>query len=241
MFLPSEAVYAELHASFRNVVEDAFRRKVWIVSPTTLWATLNTVRAVLRDVRLVEQAGIIQSELRAIVDDVGRLEQRTANLQRHFDQATDDVRQIRISSDKVATRAARLDLAAIADRQRPDPGDVLPPPAARKAISRRGGDFGRCRGGPQGTGAAAQGADRRGALTGNRQVSGSSGRSTYLGDAIKRLHSLPGWGTKELSRERPCEPSVHLDLLPIQLTPPLHRGGFFLAPHSECAPLGGDT
>ena len=130
MFLPSEAVYAELHASFRNVVEDAFRRKVWIVSPTTLWATLNTVRAVLRDVRLVEQAGIIQSELRAIVDDVGRLEQRTANLQRHFDQATDDVRQIRISSDKVATRAARLDLAAIADRQRPDPGDVLPPPAA---------------------------------------------------------------------------------------------------------------
>ena len=129
MFLPSEAVYAELHASFRNVVEDAFRRKVWIVSPTTLWATLNTVRAVLRDVRLVEQAGIIQSELRAIVDDVDRLEQRTANLQRHFDQATDDVRQIRISSDKVATRAARLDLAAIADRTRPDAVDVLTPAA----------------------------------------------------------------------------------------------------------------
>ena len=49
MFLPSEAVYAELHANFRNVVEESFRHRVWIVSPTTLMATLNTVRAVLKD------------------------------------------------------------------------------------------------------------------------------------------------------------------------------------------------
>ncbi|MBK8175470.1 MAG: DNA recombination protein RmuC [Rhodospirillales bacterium] len=115
MFLPSEAVYAELHAHFRNVVEDSFRRKVWIVSPSTLWATLNTVRAVLRDVRLKRQATVIQAELRAIVEDVARIDQRAANLQRHFDQATDDLRQIRVSTDKLAMRASRLDLVAIGD------------------------------------------------------------------------------------------------------------------------------
>ncbi|MGF1639843.1 MAG: DNA recombination protein RmuC [Rhodospirillales bacterium] len=113
MFLPSEAVYAEIHARFPTVVAEAFRRKVWLVSPTTLWATLNTVRAVLKDVRLREQAGLIQAELRAIAEDVTRLDERVGKLQRHFEQAVDDVRQIRISADKVAWRAARIDLARI--------------------------------------------------------------------------------------------------------------------------------
>ena len=74
MFLPSEAVYAELHANFRNVIEDSFRRRVWIVSPTTLMATLNTVRAVLKDARMREQAGVIQVEVQKLLDDVGRLD-----------------------------------------------------------------------------------------------------------------------------------------------------------------------
>jgi DNA recombination protein RmuC len=113
MFLPSEAVYAELHGQFRTAVEESFRRKVWIVSPSTLWATLNTMRAVLRDVQLREQTNLIQAELGAIVEDIARLDQRAVNLQRHFDQALDDVRQIRISSDKLAVRAGRLDFAGV--------------------------------------------------------------------------------------------------------------------------------
>ena len=63
LFLPSEAVYAELHANFRRVVEESYKARVWIVSPTTLMATLNTVRAVLKDVRMREQAGVIQAEI----------------------------------------------------------------------------------------------------------------------------------------------------------------------------------
>ena len=90
------------------------------------------MRAVLRDVRLREQAGLIQAELRAIADDVARLDQRAANLQRHFDQAADDVRQIRVSSDKLATRACRLDLADVAVAEADDGSDapVLPRPFA---------------------------------------------------------------------------------------------------------------
>jgi DNA recombination protein RmuC len=109
MFLPSEAVYAELHAAFRGVVEDSYRARVWIVSPTTLMATLNTVRAVLKDVHMREQAGVIQEEVRTILKDVLRLDDRVAKLQRHFDQAGEDVRQIRISTEKVAKRAERIE------------------------------------------------------------------------------------------------------------------------------------
>jgi DNA recombination protein RmuC len=108
MFLPSEAVYAELHANFANVVEESFRARVWIVSPTTLMATLTTIRAVLKDVRMREQAGLIQKEVHNLLDDIGRLDDRVGKLQRHFDQANEDMRQIRISTDKVAKRGERI-------------------------------------------------------------------------------------------------------------------------------------
>lgn len=125
MFLPSEAVYAELHANFRAVIEDSFRRRVWIVSPTTLMATLNTVRAVLKDARMREQAGVIQTEVQKLLDDVGRLDERVGRLNRHFDQTVEDIRQIRITTDKVTKRAERIDEIQLG----PDsPAADLPPP-----------------------------------------------------------------------------------------------------------------
>jgi DNA recombination protein RmuC len=118
MFLPSEAIYAELHANFPNIVEESFRYRVWIVSPTTLMATLTTVRAVLKDVRLREQAHLIQGELRALLDDVGRLDERVGKLQKHFEQANEDVRQIRISTEKVGRRAERVGELELAEDTR---------------------------------------------------------------------------------------------------------------------------
>jgi DNA recombination protein RmuC len=118
MFLPSEAIYAELHANFPNIVEESFRYRVWIVSPTTLMATLTTVRAVLKDVRLREQAHLIQGELRALLDDVSRLDERVGKLQRHFEQANEDVRQIRISTEKVGRRAERVGELELAEDTR---------------------------------------------------------------------------------------------------------------------------
>ncbi len=109
MFLPSEAVYAELHANFPDVVEKSFRARVWIVSPTTLMATLNTVRAVLKDARLREQAQIIHKETGLMLDDVSRLQKRVLNLQAHFGQAEKDVREVLIAADKIARRAERIE------------------------------------------------------------------------------------------------------------------------------------
>jgi DNA recombination protein RmuC len=109
MFLPSEAVYAELHANYPEVVREGFAAKVWIVSPTTCMATLNTMRAVLKDARMREHAGAIRRELSELYRDVERLGLRVENLDRHFGMAAKDIADIRISSDKAARRARRLD------------------------------------------------------------------------------------------------------------------------------------
>jgi len=109
MFLPSEAVYAELHADFADLVQKSYRQRVWIVSPTTLMATLNTVRAVMKDVRMREQAGVIQTEVGRMMEDVARLQKRVQNLESHFGQATRDVSEIITSTDKITRRAARIE------------------------------------------------------------------------------------------------------------------------------------
>ncbi|MEM1162080.1 MAG: DNA recombination protein RmuC, partial [Pseudomonadota bacterium] len=109
MFLPSEAVYAELHANFGEVVRQSFEHRVWIVSPTTLMATLNTMRAILKDARMREQAGAIRRELSLLYKDVERLSGRVENLDRHFGQAARDVEEIKISAAKAGNRAHRLE------------------------------------------------------------------------------------------------------------------------------------
>ena len=109
MFLPSEAVYAELHANFPDVVREGFAARVWIVSPTTCMATLNTLRAVLKDARMREQAGHIRRELGLLYRDVERLGERVGNLDRHFGQAAKDLAEIKISSEKAGNRARRLE------------------------------------------------------------------------------------------------------------------------------------
>ncbi|MEM9342864.1 MAG: DNA recombination protein RmuC [Pseudomonadota bacterium] len=109
MFLPSEAVYAELHANFPELVRDGFDHRVWIVSPTTCMATLNTMRAILKDARMREQSGAIRAELKRLYDDVERLGTRVGNLDRHFPQASKDISEIKISAEKAGKRARRLD------------------------------------------------------------------------------------------------------------------------------------
>jgi DNA recombination protein RmuC len=108
MFLPSEAVYAELYANFANVVEESFRARVWIVSPTTLMALLNTVRAVLRDVEMRKEAGQIKIEVDKMLEDVRRLGERVRNLGKHFDQAHGDIDEIRKSTDAISRRGEKI-------------------------------------------------------------------------------------------------------------------------------------
>ncbi len=108
MFIPSEAVYAEIHASFGDVVTESFRLRVFLASPTTLMALLNTIRSVLKDARMREQAGLIQQELMKMLQDVNRLGDRVDKLQRNFETAYNTVREVRTSTDKITTKVGRI-------------------------------------------------------------------------------------------------------------------------------------
>ena len=108
LFLPSEAVYAELHANMQSIIEDSYKARVWIVSPTTMMATLNTVRAILRDARMREQTALIQAEIIKLIEDVVRLDKRVESLGRHFGQAQKDIDDIRTSTGKITKRGERI-------------------------------------------------------------------------------------------------------------------------------------
>jgi len=115
MFLPSEAVYAELHNKFGDLVEKSYRAKVWIVSPTTLMATLNTVRAVLKDARMREQAGVIQKHVGYLLDDVARLDERVSKLKTHFGRADSMIDEISISTRKITSKIDTIEKIQMED------------------------------------------------------------------------------------------------------------------------------
>ncbi|WP_390911364.1 DNA recombination protein RmuC [Pseudosulfitobacter sp. SM2401] len=109
MFLPSEAVYAELHANFPELVRTGFDARVWIVSPTTCMATLNTMRAILKDARMREQAGAIRTTLKQLHRDVELVVERVDKLNTHFSLARKDLDGIGTAAERAGKRAERLD------------------------------------------------------------------------------------------------------------------------------------
>ena len=108
MFVPAEAVHAELYANFEDTVKKAYQAKVVIVSPNTLYATLNTMRAVLRDAQMREQAGLIQKAVATLLTDVGRLDTRVGNLQKHYALVEKDLREIQTSTHKIARQGEKI-------------------------------------------------------------------------------------------------------------------------------------
>ena len=125
MFLPSEPVYAELHANFPEIVREGFAARVWIVSPTTCMATLNTMRAVLKDARMREQAGAIRKQLGLLHRDVELVFERVNKLNTHFGQARKDIDDISIAAERAGKRAIKLDNFDF-EEIAPDPMPPLP-------------------------------------------------------------------------------------------------------------------
>lgn len=109
MFVPAEAVFAEIHAYHSDLVEYAMQKHVWIVSPTTLMAVLNTARAVMKDVQMREQVHIIQSELGKLSIDFKRFDERMKKLSEHIRQANRDVDDVQISSRKISEQFAKIE------------------------------------------------------------------------------------------------------------------------------------
>ena len=108
MFIASESIFETLHREFPNTIEYAARKKVFIVSPSTLWATLNTIRAVLSDIKIKRVAAKIKKELDLLLTDLGRLSDRAGNVARHFGQIENDIEQLQTSVSKITPRAEKL-------------------------------------------------------------------------------------------------------------------------------------
>ena len=108
MFIASESIFETLHREFPGAVDYAARRKVFIVSPSTLWATLNTIRAVLSDIKIKRVASQIKRELDLLLTDLERLNKRAGAVQQHFVQTENDLKDLQTSIGKITPRAEKL-------------------------------------------------------------------------------------------------------------------------------------
>ncbi len=117
MFIPAEAIFAEIHAHHPAIVEYAQQSKVWMVSPTTMMALLTTASAVLKDEATRKQVHIIQEHLAMLSKDFGRFKTRMTNLSRHIDNVTKDVKDITTSADKISSRFEKIEQVQLPDEE----------------------------------------------------------------------------------------------------------------------------
>ena len=117
MFIPAEAIFAEIHGHQSDLVEYANKKRVWLTSPTTLMAILTTARSVLKDEATRQQIHIIQAHLSDLAQDFNRFKGRFANLARHIDQAATDVKQIHTSADKISSRFDKIEQVDLSEKE----------------------------------------------------------------------------------------------------------------------------
>ncbi|MFL2667298.1 MAG: DNA recombination protein RmuC [Burkholderiales bacterium] len=135
MFIPAEAVFAEIHAYHNEVVEYAMQKKVWIVSPTTLMAVLNTARAVMKDIATREQIHIIKDELRRLSQDFNRFDDRMRKLADHIRLANKDVEEVRVSSEKITKRFSQIEKVELSSAPGASPDKELGDPISSIVMS----------------------------------------------------------------------------------------------------------
>jgi DNA recombination protein RmuC len=121
LFVPSESIFAEIHEHFDAVIHKAQRARIVIVSPSLLMLSIQVIQAVLKDQRMREQAHLIQGEVASLMEDLGRLDERTRKLQAHFLAAQKDVEQIVTSNEKLARRGGRIAALELEAPAAPEP------------------------------------------------------------------------------------------------------------------------
>ena len=135
LFVPSEAIYADLAEHFSDLVQKAHRARIVICAPNMLMLAVQTMQAILKDVQMREQAHLIQREVAILMDDMGRFRERVLDLQRHFGQANQDVEKILTSSEKIAARGHKIESLDFEDA----PAAAVEAPSPRPAERRRNG------------------------------------------------------------------------------------------------------
>jgi DNA recombination protein RmuC len=115
LFVPAESLYLELHENFPDLIQRGFRERIVIVSPNTLMLAVHTMASIMKDVRMREQAGVIQKEVAMLLEDVERLKQRLSDFAKQFAQLGPHLEKIMTSSDKIVARATRIEAIDVGD------------------------------------------------------------------------------------------------------------------------------
>ncbi len=132
MFVPSESIYAELHERFEDTVQKAHRARIIFASPNVLMLLVQTMQAIVKDVAMREQTHIIKREVVQLLDDVGRLKERTGELRRHFNMANGDLDKLETSADRISKRGLRIESLEIEE----GPAAVAAEPSKPKLVTR---------------------------------------------------------------------------------------------------------
>lgn len=117
LFLPSEAIFAEIHASHFDLVEEAFAQQVWITSPTTFMAILSTARSVIKDAATKQQVNVIRDHLSKLGKDFERFQKRMDDLANHVRMAHNDVEDVSISAKKIFGHFQKIEKGDVEEAQ----------------------------------------------------------------------------------------------------------------------------
>lgn len=104
MFLPAEAIFAEVNAYHEDIIQYAYRKRVWITSPTTLISTLTTIQVILKNIERDKNASIIRKELNLLSEDFRRYKERWDKLYRSIETVSKDVKDIHTTTEKITNR-----------------------------------------------------------------------------------------------------------------------------------------
>ncbi len=115
MFIPAEAIFAEIHGHYPELVEYAQKNRVWLASPTTMMAVLTTARAVLKDADTRKQVHVIQEHLSFLATDFSRFQKRMDDLSRHIQQANNDIQNVHTSAKKISSRFKKIEKVELDD------------------------------------------------------------------------------------------------------------------------------
>ncbi|HEX3859952.1 MAG TPA: DNA recombination protein RmuC [Pseudolabrys sp.] len=130
MFIPSESMFAELYDAFDDVLQKGYRAGVIIVSPSLLMLAIQVVQQIQKDARMRAAADKILTEVGLLIEDVQRMRDRVENLDKHFGQASADIKQIVISADKILSRGEKIQDVEFSDDA--PSADIIPAPMTRK-------------------------------------------------------------------------------------------------------------
>lgn len=134
MFVPSESIFADIHEHHEAIVQKAHKARLVIVSPSLLMLSIQVIQALLKDVRMREQAHLIQTEVLRLMEDLGRLDDRVRKLQTHFGQANKDIDDILVSTNKLSKRGSKIEALEFEK----SPEELAPKTSTKSADSKTG-------------------------------------------------------------------------------------------------------